>query len=139
MPKPLFVRPIRETEARQFLDWSIANKDKSAFDPAVASYPSTLVPVAYDSDGPVAYMPIQRPFVLESLAPRPGLTDGQTASVLKEIFQFAVTKAHEQGAGEILFFATDDETVKFAERHKVFSYVPYRAYRVKISELEKQG
>ena len=136
--KSLFVRPIREAEAKQFLDWSIANKDKSAFDPKVATYPSTLVPCVYDADGPVAYMPIQRPFVLDSFAPRPGLTKIQTASALHEIFQFSVSKAHETGVGEVLFFATDDNTVKFAARQKIFQYVPYRVYRVKISDLEKK-
>ena len=95
--------------------------------------------IVFDAEGPVAYMPVQRPLVLDSLAPRPGLTRGQTAGALKEIFQFAVTKAHENGVGEILFFATDEATAEFAERQQVFHRVPYAVYRVKVAELEKQG
>jgi hypothetical protein len=137
--KTTFVRPIRQTEAKQFLEWSVANAARNNFDPAVASYQSTIMPVAYDADGPVAYLPIQQPYVLESLAPRPGATDGQVAVALKEIFQFAVTMAHLKNVGEIMFFASDKATVDFAtSRPKMFSPVPYQAYRVKIADLENK-
>src|SRR5208283_4118018 len=137
--RTMFVRPIRQNEAQQFLDWSIANIERNNFDPAVGSYQSTIMPVAYDADGPVAYLPIQQLFVLESLAPRPGATDGQIAVALKEIFQFAVTMAHLKNVGEIMFFASDKATADFAmSRPKMFSPVPYQAYRVKIAELENK-
>jgi hypothetical protein len=137
--KPMFVRPIRRDEAKTFLDWSLANAACSAFDPAVAAYPSTLVPCAYDAGGPAGYMPLQSPYVLESFAPRPGISVGQSAVVLKEIFQFAVTKAHENGIGEIWFLATDQATADFAEHHKMFFRVPYSVYRVKLADLEPKG
>jgi hypothetical protein len=134
--KLIFVRPIRPSESKQFLDWSLANQEKNSFDPAVATYPSTLVPCAYDEDGPAAYMPVQHPYVLDAYAPRPGLSAIQSAVVLREIFQFAVTKAHENGVGEILFLASDQDTVDFAEKHTAFKRVPYAVYRVKIADLE---
>src|SRR5208283_4301399 len=133
--KPVFIRAMRPNEVQQYLEWSVANREKNQFDPAVASFPSTLLTCAYDADGPLGYLPVQHPYVLDAFAPRPGIHDMQSSVVLKEIFQFAVTKAHENGVGEILFFATDKETVKFAERHD-FQRVPYPVYRVKVAELE---
>ena len=91
--KPIFVRPAQSEEAQQYFDWALENP-VNEFDPEVAKFPSSVTWTAYDQDGPVAFQTIQRPLVLESLAPRPGLSKLQTAQVLKEFTQNAVTQAH---------------------------------------------
>jgi hypothetical protein len=131
----IFVRPARSEEAVQFLDWSKRNT-ASEFDPEVARYPSTVTFCAYDGDGPLAYMPIQQPLFMESLAPRPGADKSRIAAALKELTQAAVTQAHVQGKGEIYFLGTDESTDAMAANH-VFEKLPYSVYRLKLKDLEQ--
>jgi hypothetical protein len=118
-----------------FLSWAIENEDKSKFDPATPLYKSSTTWCAYDNTGPLAYQTIQRPIMLESLAPRPGLSPIQISSLLKELTQNAVTFAHTTGAGEIYFLGSDSDTDTFAS-NKIFEKVDMPVYRVKLSDLE---
>lgn len=81
-------------------------------------------------------MPLQRPFVMESLAPRPDATKHEISAALKEFTQNAVTQAHIQGAGEILFLGTDQGTDHLAE-NQIFEKLPYVVYRLRIKDLQK--
>ena len=116
--------------------WAEENADKNEFDPAVALFPSSTTWCAYDKDGPLAYQTLQQPIMLESLAPRPGLTPVQVASCLKELTQNAVTFAHSRGSGEIYFLASDDSTAEFAANH-IFEKVDMSVYRVKLADLSR--
>jgi hypothetical protein len=133
MPKPIFVRPARANEGQLYFDWA-KESTVNEFDPEVALFPSSVSWCAYDKDGPLAFQTIQRPLVLESLAPRPGATKLQIASALKELTQNAVTQAAITGAGEILFLGSDEATSEFAVSH-IFEEVPMKLYRVKVKEL----
>src|ERR1035441_723698 len=107
--KRTYVRPVRNDEGQLYFSWAKENP-VNEFDPAVALFPSSTTWCAYDSDGPVAYQTLQRPIMLESLAPRPGATKIEIASALKELTQNAITVAHSQGAGEIYFLGSDEDT-----------------------------
>jgi len=131
--RPIFVRPAQAEEAQQFIDWAKENP-VNEFDPEVAKFPSSVTWAAYDQDGPVAFQTIQRPLVLESLAPRPGLSKTQTASVLRELTQNAVTQCHLQGAGEIYFLGSDPATDEFAQNW-IFEKVEFPVYRVRLKDL----
>ena len=133
--KRVYVRPIAPDEAPQFLDWARENDDKGKFDPQVPFFKSSSTWCAYDSDGPLAFQTLQSPIMLESLAPRPGTSPAQIASVLKELTQNAVTQAHSRGSGEIYFLGTDDLTNDFAS-NKIFEPLPWKVFRVKLAELE---
>lgn len=130
----VWVRPIKPEESKIFLDWSLENKEKNEFDPQVPLYPSSTTWCAYDKDGPLAYQTLQRPVMLESLAPRPGSSPIQISSSLKELTKNAVTFSHTVGAGEIYFLGSDDSTNKFA-CNKIFEELPYKVYRCRLSEL----
>lgn len=117
-----------------FLDWSLENPN-NGFDPEVPKYPSTVTWCAYDKDGPLAFLPIQQPLMLESLAVRPGATKLQIASALKELTQATVTQAHIKGAGEIYYLGTDDDTDVLAT-NQIFEQLPYKVFRVRIKNLE---
>jgi len=110
---------------------------KGNFDPAVAAFKSSITWCAYDKDGPVCFQTIQRPLMLESLAPRPGATKQQIASAMKELTQNAVSQAHVMEAGEIYFLGSDAETDEFAKSH-IFEELPYRVFRVKLADLLKK-
>jgi len=130
----IFVRPARPEDTKKFIDWSLETPN-NGFDPEVAKYPSTFVLCAYDKDGPLAYMPVQQVFMMDSVAGKPGASRMQIASALKEFTQALVTQAHVKGVGEIYFLATEDGTNKMAE-NQLFEELPYRAYRIKVAELE---
>ena len=132
--KHIFVRAIRPEEAQQFLDWSLENP-KNEFDPAVALYPSSPTWCAFDEDGPLAFQTIQRPFMLESLAMRPGATKRQAANAMREFTQNAVTQAYGNGVGEIYFLGSDADTESFAT-NQLFEALPYKVYRARLSNLE---
>ena len=135
MPKRIYVRPIDPEEVEQFFDWAQENSDKSEFDPAVPLFRSSSTWCAYDEDGPVAFQTLQQPIMLESLAPRPGASEIQIASALKELTQNAITHAHCRGAGEVYFLGSDDSTSAFAA-NKIFEELPFKCYRVKLADLE---
>lgn len=134
MRRHIFVRPVRSEDAAEFVEWSL-NNPKNGFDPEVVKFPSTVVLCAYDQSGTLAYMPIQSPLFLESMAIRPGLDTRTVALTMKEFTQAAVTQAHSQGKGEIYFLGTEQNTDELAT-NQVFERLPYSVYRVKLKDLE---
>lgn len=135
MRNHLFVRPAKPEDSEQFLEWS-RNTPDNGFDSKVASYPSTITWCVYDRFGPLAYMPMQCPLVMDSLASRPGASKSEIAAALKELTQEFVTQAHIRGSGEILFLGTEEGTDQMA-RNQIFEELPYKVYRLKIRDLEK--
>ena len=134
MSKPIFVRAVRAEEGKIFLDW-VRENPTNEFDPEVALFPSSSTWCAFDRDGPLAYQTLQRPFMMESLAMRPGASDLQTASALRELTQNAVTMAIGNGVGEIYFLGSSEDTSKFATNH-IFEEVPMKIFRVKMKDLQ---
>lgn len=134
MRKHLFVRPAVAEDGKQFFEWS-SNTPNNGFDPQVAAYPSTITWVVYDESGPLAYMPMQCPLVMDSLATRPGASKSEIAAALKELTQQFVTQAHIRGAGEILFLGTEEGTDKMAQ-NQLFEELPYKVYRLRIKDLQ---
>ena len=133
MTKPIFVRPVRPDEGQMYFDW-MQETPSNEFDPQVALFPTSSTWCAFDKDGPLAFQTIQHPFMLESLAVRPGATKLQAAAAMKELTQNAVTQAAGIGVGEIYFLGSDDETNTFATNH-IFEKLPYTVYRAKIKDL----
>ena len=130
----VYVRPAREGEADTYFSWAVENADKNEFDKEVARFPTSTTWCAYDKDGPLAYQTIQRPFMLESIAPRPGATKFQTAQALGELTKNAISQASIVGAGEIYFLGSDAPTSDFAT-NQVFEKLPFSIYRLKIKDL----
>lgn len=134
MRNHIYVRPARREDCDLFLEWSRTNP-ANGFDPEVAKYPSTITWCAYDRHGPVAFMPMQVPLMMESLAVRPGASKSDVAIALKELTQQFVTQAHIRGAGEIYYLGTDDGTDALAA-NQIFEKLPYSVYRVRVKDLE---
>lgn len=132
--KTVFVRPAKQTEGQLYFDWANENI-VNEFDPEVAKFPSSFTWCAYDKDGPLAYQTVQQPFMLESLAPRPGSTKQQIAIALKELTQNVITQASLKGIGEIYYLGTDADTDAMAS-NQIFTELPYKIFRIKIKDLE---
>lgn len=136
MSNRIYVRPAQSHEGQLVFDWGMENA-KGNFDPEVARFKSSITWCAYDTDGPVCFQTIQRPLMLESLAPRPGTTKQQLASAMKELTQNAVSQAHVMEAGEIYFLGSDEGTDAFATNH-IFEELPYKVFRCKLADLLKK-
>jgi hypothetical protein len=130
----VFVRLAKEVDGQLYLPWAAENADKNGFDPEVPFFSSSRTWCAFDKDGPLAYQTIQRPVMLESVAPRPGATKEQIAVALKELTQNAVTHAFSEGAGEIYYLGTDADTDAMAT-NQVFEKLPNSVYRLKLKDL----
>lgn len=131
--KRIFVRPVQQNEGQLYFDWARENP-VNEFDPDVALFPSSNTWCAYDKDGPLAYQTVQQPFMLESLAPRPGATKYQIAIALKELTENVITQAHIKGVGEIYFLGTDADTDAMAG-NQIFERLEFPVYRVKLKDL----
>ena len=132
---PVFTRPAKKEDQRKFCEWALSTEN-NGLDPGVLTYPSTKIRVAFNRDGPLIFLPIHRPIHLESLAVRPGATNGERASAIRALFQDAINEAIQNGIGEIWYQASEDTLPEFAKKAG-FEEVPYKIYRLKIADLEK--
>jgi|SRR5581483_2493869 len=135
MKRHVFVRPAKPSDVEKFTEWSL-NTENNLFDPEVVKFPTTFTLCAFNEQGPILFMPVQQPLMMESLAINPEADVMDVAVALKEITQAVVTQAFLKGAGEIYFACKDEDTIKFAQ-HQAFEEVPYRFFRIKLKELEK--
>ena len=136
MPNRIYVRPAQAHEGQLVFDWGMENT-KGNFDPEVARFKSSITWCAYDKDGPLVFQTIQRPLMLESLAPRPGATKQQIALAMKELTHNAICQAHIMDAGEVYYLGSDEDTDKFST-NRIFEELPYKVFRVKIADLLKR-
>lgn len=135
MAKTIFVRPARPTDKEQCLNWTVSTPD-NVYDLGVFTYPSTYVRCAFNSKGPLAYIPVQKPLMIEALASNPQADKLEVAMALKELVQDTVSQAYQQGSGEIYFLCGSESTKKFAEAHG-FKPIELSVYRMRLSDLEK--
>lgn len=133
MRNHLFVRPAKPEDSEQFTEWS-RNTAKNEFDPHVAAYPSTITWCVYDRHGPLAFMPMQVPLMMESIATRPGASKLEIAAAMKELTQEFVTQAHIRGSGEIYFLGSEEGTDNMAS-NQIFEKLPFTVYRLRIKDL----
>jgi|SRR5882762_1721867 len=138
--QPIFVRPATAEDAPDFIKWSVANQG-NAFDPEAGQYPDSFTLCAFDTKGPLAYLPVQQPMfvepmMLESLAVRPDSTNVEIASALKELIQACVTIGYMKGTGEMYFLGSNEDTNRFAE-NTLFEKLDMPIYRLRMSDLSK--
>lgn len=135
MSRHVFVRPVRKEDTEKFIEWSKSTKN-NLFDPMAGLYPTSFTICAYNENGPITYVPVQHPYFLEHLAINPNADKIDIAVSLKELTQFVVSQAHIKGVGEIYFLCKEKSTADFAKA-QCFEEMPYRMFRLKISDLEK--
>jgi len=107
--QPIFCTPRDSEDAPDFIKWSVANQG-NAFDPEAGQYPDSFTLCAFDTKGPLAYLPVQQPMfiepmMLESLAVRPDSTNVEIASALKELIQACVTIGYMKEREKCIFSA----------------------------------
>lgn len=132
----IFVRPARPSDAEKFKKWSQDTK-QNLYDPDVALYPTTTTRCAFDNNGPIVFVPFQRPIMLDALAINPAADILSVALALKELTQDAVSSAYDEGRGEVYFFCAEPLTQEFCQKHG-YTKMEVPVYRMKVSNLEKK-
>lgn len=132
----IIVKPAKPEDAKEFTDFSL-NTPNNLFDPDTITYPTTFVFKAFDNTGSIAYVPIQQPFFMESLAINPNADKLKVSSALKELTQATITQAYIKGVGEIYFVCNDPSTQEFA-KSQAFVEMPWKVYRLKLKDLENE-
>lgn len=126
----VWVRFAEEKDKAEFMDWVEKARAINLFDPDVLSYPNAKVLVAHNGS-PLLYMPIQMAVIMESLAPKPGISEIEEALALREIAKATAVLASQAGSKEIYFLCKDTRVTEFAERHG-FEILPWTTLRKKI-------
>lgn len=133
----VIVKLARADELEEMRDWLRTTRDGELFDYDVLEHESTFVLQAMGTDPKYfsAYLPVQQPLMLESLVCRPGLSSAQTAQALTRLSEYAISEAFRRDAGEVYFLTRDEDTAKFAQRHK-FKPLPdgLKVYRLNLRE-----
>lgn len=129
---PIFVRPVRPSDTENYIEWV---KNQPGWDASIALQPRTFTLAAYNKSSVIMYMPTQQPYMLETAAINPSATDAEVAAAFKALIQSLVTLSHSNNVSEIYFLDTDTGTSEFAGNH-IFELLPYKVYRVKVSDLE---
>ena len=117
------------------LAWLRETLGHNLFDLDVLRHSTTFTLCAYDASGPLLFVPVQQPFLMESLAIRPTLDDTRKALALARITEALITDAHRRDVGEIYLHGHDDRTIKFAARHE-FREIMWPFFRINLRELE---
>jgi len=128
--KQVFVRFAEERDNPQFTAWMNAAQDINLFDPAVMSYPTTRTLLAHNGEA-LVYMPIQNALMMESLAPKPGITPIEEAIALREITKAVALLASQQQIRETYFLCKDERVVKFASAHG-YEVLPWTTMRMRL-------
>jgi len=113
----------------QFHEWLDSNP-RGAPDEQARNAATVLE--AVDGKGAtICYMPVVPVIMLESLAPKPGVTAFEMTHALKTLVVAAANLAAANGAKELVFWGTDEATCKVAE-YVGFEKVEMRLWRLRI-------
>ena len=135
----LIVRPASEEQA-QAIAWAKKTLDGELLDLDIFAHESTFLLSALQSgegeqSGPIAYLPVQQPLMLENLIFRSGLNDRDRAKAITRLTEAAIGEAYRRDVGELYFLCREPSTCAFAERHK-FKLIPdeLKVYRLNLLE-----
>lgn len=132
--RDIIIRPGESADDKSRLrDWLAATPGQNLFDADVLEHGSTFTLCAFDESGPLVYVPVQRPMIMESLAIRPELDDARRALALAQLTKATILRAYDFDAPEIYIHGHDPRTVKFAGKHR-FTEVPWPLYRINLRE-----
>jgi len=125
-------------DVQSFIKWVWTLRKKNDFDMRVISHPRTVMFKASDESGPIAFVPAQPVLMFESLAPKPGLTNRQTAVSLSRINEVAESVMKDVGMLEAFFITNDEPEVKLctARGWKVILHDPEKGQWLVKKQIE---
>lgn len=132
----MWIRTPNQDDVALVTEWITENK-KNDFDPEVIGYPQTKTFVA-SKDGAVAFQPVQIVPMLESFAPKPGLSKQDAAKALELFVKTVMLLAMQGGMGEVYFMSKDPDSIEFAKAHgfQDMSAEGFTTLRMKVSKIK---
>lgn len=101
-----------------FVKWVFDTPNNMFSDTSVINYPTTNTILIEDDGKPVFFGPFHCCMVLESLAPKPGLTPLEMARVLKKFQEGVENICRATRIKEIYFVCRDNSLADFVAKHK---------------------
>jgi hypothetical protein len=132
--KKISVRLAKPEDTAKFLEYEFSTPN-NLFDPESGLYPSSLTLCAENEHGPLMFLPIQRPFVLESLGILKDASKKEIAVSLRRLIDQLVEFAKQAGVGELAFICKEPSTEAFAVRHG-FEKLPWNLYRMRVKDYQ---
>lgn len=135
----IIIRDAQPEERELAERWARSTPDGDLLDLDVFHHDSTFLLAAVCSgSGPIAFVPVQQPLMMENLIFAPTLKNSDRARAMTRMAEHAVTEAYRRDAGEIYFLCREESTRRFAERHlfrNVRDVVPgIEVYRLNLRE-----
>jgi hypothetical protein len=106
-----------EQDAELFMKWVWELRHKNNFDMDVLRETRAILCKASDDSGPLMYLPAHPVLMYESLAPRPDLTNRQTAICLWRIGQVMENAMRDTGMCEAYFITSDQTEAEVCAAH----------------------
>jgi hypothetical protein len=128
---------LAKDDQENFIAWVWAARAINAFDPKVISYPRTIMLTA-DKEvkgcptEPILYLPVQPVLMLESLAPKPGISPHEEAAALGRFGELLEQISKETGIQEQYFLCKDDRVADLCVKHGFTEMKDYRLLQRKI-------
>lgn len=119
------------------IDWLKQTLGFQRFDPDVLDYRGTFTLAAGISGDIVAFLPVQRPLMMESVAFKPGISEELKALAMTRLAEHAIESCIGKKAGEVYFLCQEPDTKKFAERHHFSQVLGMDLMRFKAKEWER--
>ena len=129
--------PVRGIKAEEFdtlVQWLTATQDQNMIDFGVLSYPRTSILVAGNGE-PNLFMPFQQVFMLESLAPKPGINGVEFIKSLKSLIESVKEIANKHQVKELYFFGGDERVEKLGP-YIGFEKMDLPCYRLRLRGKE---
>lgn len=102
------------------------------FDKTVLSYPTTRMLCSYNSH-PVAFLPIHKAVVLETLALGPEMNEAQRKEGVRDLLKAVTLAASSDGIKEIYFLGTDNRVIELATMPGIgFEELPWKILRMRL-------
>lgn len=126
------IAEVPEKDQNTFVDWVWKARDINCFDKDILTYPRSIMLTADDDEGPLLYLPVQPVLMLESLAPRPGVSPRKEALALWKLGEQLEQISKSTGICEQYFLCQDDRVVDLCTRHGFEEMKGYRLLKKKI-------
>lgn len=127
--RQLKVGYLRDEDQKTFIEW-VNSTPNNLWDKDVLSYPTLRVICSY-GDSPVAFLPVQQPLMLESLAVSVTARDLDKAQSFRDLVKAAELHASSVQAREMYFICKDEAVLKIAEGHG-FERIDFPLVRMKL-------
>lgn len=108
---------LAEIEGDELRSWLKSAVDGDLFDMDVLSHGSSFVLCAVGSRSKrMAYLPMQRPLMMENLITSPWLSPTLKTMAVCRLVEEAMAEAYRVDAGEVYFLSRHGETAEFAKK-----------------------